>query len=250
MKLVSWNVNGIRAVLKKGFMKFMENEDPDIFCMQETKAKNHQVQINLLQYHQFWSDAEKSGYAGTAVFTKVKPVQVIYGINKPEHDKEGRVITLEFAHFFVVNVYTPNAQRGLTRLKYRMQWDKDFLSFVKDLDKKKPVIVCGDLNVAHEEIDLANPKANRKNAGFTDDERANFSTMLGAGFIDTFRELHKEPHQYTWWTYRFNARKRNVGWRIDYWCVSKRLKSAVKDAFIRSKVMGSDHCPVGMVLDV
>ena len=247
MKLISWNVNGIRSALGKGFLDFVKHETPDILCIQETKAHPHQVDEMLKDYEHFWNSAEKKGYAGTAIFTKSKPITVTYDIEG--HKGEGRVITAEFKHFFLVNVYTPNSQRGLTRLEYRQKWDKDFLAHVKRLESKKPVIFCGDLNVAHKEIDLANPKSNRKNAGFTDEERHEFDKIIEADFIDTFREFNKEPHQYSWWSYMFNARAKNVGWRIDYFIISKSLRHNLKGAFILQKVMGSDHCPVGIEIN-
>ena len=250
MKLISWNVNGIRAAINKGFLEFYNNADADILCVQETKARPEQVDFDVNGYHQYWNSAEKKGYSGTAVFTKIKPLDVQLGMGIPEHDKEGRVITLEFSDFFLVNVYTPNSQRGLARLAYReKKWDVDFLKYTKALEKKKPVIFCGDLNVAHKEIDLANPKSNRKNAGFTDEERAGFDNIVAAGFIDTFREFNQEPGQYSWWSYRMNARARNIGWRIDYFCISKGLRPELKDAFIAPDIMGSDHCPVGIILE-
>lgn len=248
MKLISWNVNGIRSVLGKGFLDFVKKEKPDILCLQETKAHPDQVDKMLHDYEHFWNSAIKKGYSGTAIFTKIKPMNVEYDLGIKEHHGEGRVITAEFKDFYLVNVYTPNSQRGLTRLTYRQQWDKDFLAHMKKLEKKKPVIFCGDLNVAHKEIDLANPKSNRKNAGFTDEERSGFDNIVSEGFIDTFREFNKEPHQYTWWSYMFNARAKNVGWRIDYFCVSKSLKEKLHHAFILQDVKGSDHCPVGIVL--
>lgn len=248
MKLLSWNVNGIRAALKKGFLDFLKKEDPDILCIQETKARPEQVDIVTPNYKHYWNSAEKKGYSGTVIFTKKEPLSIQYGIAIEEHDNEGRVITLEFKDFFLVNVYTPNSQRGLTRLEYRQKWNKDFLKFLRGLEKMKPVIFCGDLNVAHKEIDLANPKSNKKNAGFTPEERADFDKIVEAGFIDTFREFNKEPGNYTWWSYMFNARANNVGWRIDYFCISKELRKKLKDAFILPKVMGSDHCPVGIEL--
>ena len=245
MKCISWNVNGIRAALNKGFMEFVNRELPDVLCLQETKAQPEQIDIDLDGYEQYWNSAEKKGYAGTAVFTQIAPIKITYGMGHPEHDNEGRVITLEYPNFFLVNVYTPNAQRGLTRLDYRMQWDKDFLSHLKSLEGTKPVVFCGDLNVAHKEIDLTNPKSNRRNAGFTDEEREGFSSILESGFVDTFREFSQEPGQYTWWSYRFNARSKNIGWRIDYFCCSTSLLSCVETSCIMSDVAGSDHCPVG-----
>lgn len=250
MKLISWNVNGIRAAINKGFLDFYNNSDSDILCVQETKARPEQVDFDLNGYHQYWNSAEKKGYSGTAVFTREEPLDVRLGMNIPEHDSEGRVITLEFPEFFLINVYTPNSQRGLARLAYRgKKWDVDFLKYTKSLEKKKPVVFCGDLNVAHKEIDLANPKNNRKNAGFTDEERAGFDNIVAAGFIDTFREFNQEPGQYSWWSYRMNARARNIGWRIDYFCISNDLCPKLKDAFILPEIMGSDHCPVGIILE-
>ena len=248
MKLISWNVNGIRAALNKGFMDFVNKEAPDVLCIQETKAHPDQVQLNIPGYAQFWNAAEKKGYSGTAIFTKVKPESHTKDMGMKEHDNEGRVISLEFPNFFLVNVYTPNSQRGLTRLDYRQKWDNDFRNHILKLERKKPVIFCGDLNVAHKEIDLANPKSNRKNAGFTDEERDGFDKHLGAGYIDTFRQFNDKPDNYSWWSYMFNARAKNVGWRIDYFCASQELKNKLKDAFIRPEIMGSDHCPVGLVL--
>ncbi len=248
MKIISWNVNGIRAVLKKGFLDFVKKENPDILCIQETKAHPAQVDKILDNYeHHYWHSAEKKGYSGTAIFSKVEPMSVIYG-DGPMNDNEGRVITLEFKDYYLLTVYTPNSKRALERLDYRQEWDKNFLKFLKKLEKTKPVIFCGDLNVAHKEIDLARPDSNHHSAGFTKEERKGFENFLNAGYIDTFREFNKEPDNYTWWTYMFKARERNVGWRIDYFCVSKILKKKLKDAFILPKVMGSDHCPVGIVL--
>lgn len=250
MKLISWNVNGIRAALKKGFLDFVTKENPDVLCIQETKAHPDQVDLVLSDYpYHYWNSAEKKGYSGTAVFSKLEPLSVVNGLGLEEHDKEGRVITLEFRNFFLINVYTPNSKRGLVRLDYRQVWDKEFLKYMKTLEKKKPVIVCGDLNVAHKEIDLANPKSNRMNAGFTDEERADFTNIVESGFIDTFREFDKSPGKYTWWSYMFNARANNVGWRIDYFCISSSLRSRLKNAFILPEVMGSDHCPVGILLE-
>ena len=250
MKLISWNVNGIRAILGKGhFQEFVAQENPDILCLQETKAMREQVQgLELKGYEQFWNSADKKGYSGTAIFTKKSPDSIQYDLPQKEHRMEGRVIAAEFPKFHLVNVYTPNAQHKLARIDYRMKWDRDFLNFVHTLDKSKPVIFCGDLNVAHKEIDLANPEQNRMNPGFSDQERAGFENILGKGFIDTFREFNKEPEQYSWWTYRFNARQRNIGWRIDYWMLSNDMRTQLKDAFIRQDVLGSDHCPVGMIL--
>jgi len=247
--LYSWNVNGIRAILKKGFLDFVAKYTPDVLCLQEVKAHAHQVELSLEGYDVYWNSAQRPGYSGTAIFTKIKPLSVQVGVDLEEHDKEGRVITLEFQKFYLVNVYTPNAGEELKRLPYRMEWDREFLKFIKQLEKKKPVIVCGDLNVAHTEIDLANPKSNHGNSGFTDEERANFTKLLEAGFVDSFRYFYpNEPKKYTWWTYRFNARAKNVGWRIDYFCLSKDLSSIMKEAIILPEVTGSDHCPVGLVV--
>lgn len=247
-KLISWNVNGLRAILKKNFHDFLKTHDPDVLCLQEIKAKREQVEIDLPQYESFWNSAVKPGYSGTAIFTKIKPLDVTYGIGLTEHDQEGRVITVEFPEYFLVNVYVPNSGEELKRLPYRMTWDLAFLTYLKNLEKKKPVVLCGDLNVAHQEIDLANPGSNRGNSGFTDEERANFSRLIEAGFVDTFREVNQGPGQYTWWTYRFGARSRNVGWRIDYFCISKEFRPAMKDAMIHPEILGSDHCPVGLVI--
>ena len=249
MKLISWNVNGIRAVLKKGFTEFLERENPDIICLQETKAHEAQVNYKLKTYEQYWNDAERRGYAGTAVFTKISPLSMYKGMSKEEHNKEGRILTLEFKNFYLVNVYTPNAQPELKRLKYRQEWDKDFLDYLKKLEKTKPVIVCGDFNVAHKEIDLARPKDNLKNPGFTEEEREGFSRYIEHGFTDAFRYFYpNKKDQYTWWSVRTNARERNVGWRIDYFCISKELQSKLKEAKILSHVKGSDHCPVEITL--
>jgi len=249
MKLISWNVNGIRACLKSYFLGFVQKENPDILCLQETKAHPDQVDKMLSDYEHYWCNGTKKGYSGTAIFTKIKPLNVSYGIGNKGHDNEGRVITLEFKDFYLVNVYVPNSQRGLLRLSYRMKWDSDFLEYLKKLDNKKPVVFCGDLNVAHKEIDLKNPKSNRKNAGFTDDERNNFTKLLESGFVDTFREFNTEGGQYSWWSYMFNARKRNIGWRIDYFCVSKRFMNKVKNSLILKDVLGSDHAPVELIIE-
>lgn len=248
MKLISWNVNGTRSILTKGFYDFVKKEQPDILCLQETKMQEGQATVDLPEYTEYWSSADKLGYSGVALFTKTKPLAVTFGIDIDRHDTEGRVITAEYPSFFLVNVYTPNAQRGLTRLAYRQEWDADFLSYIKKLEKKKPIIFCGDLNCAHKEIDLANPKTNQKNAGFTPEERADFDNIISAGFIDTFREFHKEGGHYSWWTYMSNARARNIGWRIDYFLISKLLRPILKEAFILPAVMGSDHCPVGIII--
>jgi len=245
MKLISWNVNGIRACVKKGFLDFFEQADADIFCIQESKVQEGQIELDLEGYHQYWNYAKKKGYSGTAVFTKKEPLSVLYGMEIEEHDQEGRVITLEFDEFYFVTVYTPNSQEKLARLDYRMQWEEDFRNHLVKLEEKKPVILCGDLNVAHTEIDLKNPKSNRKNAGFTDQEREQFTKLLKAGFIDTFRYFYPELEgAYSWWSYRFQARAKNAGWRIDYFCVSSSLKNELKEAVILPDVMGSDHCPV------
>lgn len=245
MKFISWNVNGLRACVKKGFLEFFNEADADIFCIQESKLQEGQIDLELPGYEQYWNYAVKKGYSGTAIFTKEKPVSVAYGMGIEEHDQEGRVITLEYEKYYFVTVYTPNSQSELARLTYRMQWEDDFLSYLKGLEEKKPVILCGDLNVAHKEIDLKNPKTNRKNAGFTDEERGKFSSLLEAGFVDTFRYLYPDAEGiYSWWSYRFSARAKNAGWRIDYFCVSDCLKDNIKDAKILTDVLGSDHCPV------
>ena len=245
MKLISWNVNGLRACMTKGFMDAFESLNADIFCLQETKLSEGQLALELPGYHQYWNYAEKKGYSGTAIFTKEEPLSAAYEIGIPEHDHEGRVITLEYEKFYFVTVYTPNSQDGLKRLDYRMEWEKAFLAYLKKLEEKKPVIFCGDLNVAHQEIDLKNPKTNRKNAGFTDEERARFSELLKKGFVDTFRYFYpEETGIYSWWSYRFHAREKNAGWRIDYFLVSEVLKDELKDAKIHTEIFGSDHCPV------
>ena len=245
MKLISWNVNGLRACVKKGFEDFFNEADADIFCLQETKLQEGQIDFAPEGYHCYWNYAEKKGYSGTAVFTKKEPIQVSYGIGIEEHDHEGRVITLEFDGFYFVTVYTPNSQNELARLDYRMKWEDDFRASLLSLHEKKPVIMTGDLNVAHQEIDLKNPKTNRKNAGFTDEERARFSELLKEGFVDTFRYFYpEETGVYSWWSYRFHAREKNAGWRIDYFLVSEALKTELKDAKIHTEIFGSDHCPV------
>ena len=249
MKLVSWNVNGLRACVTKGFVDIFNTLDADIFCVQETKLQQGQIDLDLEGYHQYWNYAEKKGYSGTAVFTKEEPLDVIYGMGIEEHDKEGRCITLEFENFFLVTCYTPNSQNELKRLDYRMKWEDDFRSYINSLDKKKPVVLCGDLNVAHKEIDLKNPKTNRKNAGFTDEEREKMTALLDSGFIDSFRYLYPDKEGiYSWWSYRFNARKNNAGWRIDYFITSNSLKERIEDAKIHTDIMGSDHCPVELEL--
>lgn len=249
MKFISWNVNGLRACVQKGFLDYFKEVDADIFCIQESKLQEGQIDIPLEGYHQYWNYAEKKGYSGTAIFTKVKPINVTYGINIEEHDKEGRVITLEYEDFYMVTVYTPNAQEKLARLDYRMQWEDAFRRYLNALDMIKPVIICGDLNVAHEEIDLKNPKSNRKNAGFSDEERGKFTEFLSSGFIDTFRYFNPDKEgSYSWWSYRFNARANNAGWRIDYFCVSEKLRDRLVSADIHSETLGSDHCPVELVI--
>ena len=249
MKLVSWNVNGLRACMGKGFMDFFKEADADIFCIQESKLQEGQISLELPGYHQYWNYAVKKGYSGTAIFTKEEPLSVSYGLGLEEHDQEGRVITLEFPDFYMVTVYTPNSQDGLARLDYRMTWEEEFLKYLKKLEEKKPVIFCGDLNVAHKEIDLKNPKTNRKNAGFTVEEREKFSVLLENGFIDTFRYFYPDlKDAYSWWSYRFHAREKNAGWRIDYFLVSPQLKERLEDAVIYKDVFGSDHCPVALIL--
>ncbi len=251
MKLISWNVNGIRAALNKGFMDFFENSKADIFCIQETKMQEGQATLNLEGYEQYWNSAERKGYSGTAVFTKIKPIKVTYGIGKEEHDKEGRIITLEFEKFFLVNCYTPNSKRELERLDYRQTWEDEIKEYLKKLDNKKPVIYCGDLNVAHKEIDLKNPKTNTKNAGFTIEERTKMTNLLEAGFTDTFRYLYPEKENaYSWWSYMGHAREKNVGWRIDYFITSNSIKEKIKEAIIYDEILGSDHCPVGLEIEI
>ncbi len=251
MKLISWNVNGLRAAVGKGFLDFFHEADADIFCVQETKLQEGQIELDLPGYYDYWDYAEKKGYSGTAMFTKDKPLSVSFGLGIEEHDREGRVITAEMPEFYMVTCYTPNAQHELTRLDYRMRWEDDFLAYVKGLAERKPVVYCGDLNVAHEEIDLKNPKTNRGNAGFTDEERGKMTDALAAGFTDTFRYLYPDREDaYTWWSYRMNARARNVGWRIDYFIVSDALKGRIRDAMIYPEVQGSDHCPIGLAIDL
>ena len=248
MKLVSWNVNGLRACMNKGFEDFLNNCGADAFCVQETKMQREQATFQFGDFEEYWNSAEKKGYSGTAIFTKCKPLNVTYGIGIEEHDKEGRVITAEYESFYLVTCYTPNSQRELARLDYRMSWEEVFRAYLLELDKKKPVIVCGDLNVAAEEIDLKNPKTNRFNAGFSDEERAKFRELKAAGFVDTFRYLHPEEVKYSWWSYMFHAREKNAGWRIDYFLVSKRIANAIAEAEIHPEIMGSDHCPVSLTL--
>ena len=251
MKLISWNVNGLRACVQKGFLDIFKELNADMFCIQESKLQEGQISLELEGYHQYWNYAIKKGYSGTAIFTRREPMSVAYGIGIEEHDQEGRVITLEFAEFYLVTVYTPNSQSELARLDYRMRWEDAFLSYLKGLEEKKPIVFCGDLNVAHKEIDLKNPKTNRKNAGFTDEERGKFSTLLGQGFIDTYRYFYPDQEGlYSWWSYRFQARKKNAGWRIDYFCVSESLKEKLVDAKIHTEIMGSDHCPVELDIDL
>ena len=248
MKLVSWNVNGLRACEGKGFRDVFERLDADFFCLQETKMQEGQLDLQFEGYKSYWNYAEKKGYSGTAIYARHEPLSVAYGLGIEEHDHEGRVITLEMGDYYLVTVYVPNSQDGLRRLDYRMRWESDFLDYVKRLDGKKPVVVCGDLNVAHEEIDLKNPKTNRRNAGFTDEERQRFSMLLASGFTDTFRCLYPERVTYSWWSYRFRAREKNAGWRIDYFVVSDRLRERVEDAKIHTDIFGSDHCPVELDL--
>ncbi|WP_181248872.1 exodeoxyribonuclease III [Listeria seeligeri] len=251
MKLISWNVNGLRAAVKKGFLEYFDSVDADIFCLQETKLQAGQIDLDLPAYKDYWNYAMKKGYSGTAIFTKKEPLSVQYGLGIEEHDTEGRVITLEFEKFFMVTVYTPNSQAELKRLDYRMTFEDAILAYVKKLDETKPVVLCGDLNVAHEEIDLKNPKTNRKNAGFSDEERAKFTAFLEAGFVDSFRYFYPDLEDaYSWWSYRMNARARNIGWRIDYFVVSERLKDNLVDAKIHPDVLGSDHCPVELELNI
>ncbi len=250
MKLISWNVNGIRACVGKGFMDFFKEADADIFCIQESKMQEGQLDMELPGYYQYWNYAKRKGYSGTAIFTKKEPLSVRYGIGIEEHDQEGRVITLEYDGFYMVTVYTPNSQNELARLPYRMEWEDAFLQYLKSLEAEKPVIFCGDLNVAHREIDLKNPKTNRHNAGFTDEERGKFSTLLANGFVDTFRYFYPDQENiYSWWSYRFRAREKNAGWRIDYFLVSEALTPWLKDAAILTDVMGSDHCPVQLLIE-
>ena len=250
MKLISWNVNGLRACMKKGFEEYFKETDADIFCVQETKLQEGQIDFQPEGYECYWNYAEKKGYSGTAVFTKKKPLEVVYGIGIDEHDHEGRVITLEYEDFYFVTVYTPNSQSELARLPYRMQWEDAFRDYLKELDAHKPVIMTGDLNVAHQEIDLKNPKTNKKNAGFTQEERDKFTELLDAGFVDSFRYFYPDKTgAYSWWSYRFKAREKDAGWRIDYFVVSDRIKEQMKDALIYKEVMGSDHCPVGLEIE-
>lgn len=251
MKLISWNVNGIRACIKKGFMDYFLEQDADVFAIQETKCQVGQVELELAGYHQYWNQAVKKGYSGTAIFTKVEPISVSYDIGIEEHDQEGRVITLEFEKFYFVDCYTPNSKRGLERLDYRQEWEDDFRNYLLGLEKSKPVVLCGDLNVAHKEIDLKNPSSNRKNAGFTDEEREKMTTLLEAGYTDSFRHLYPDLEDaYSWWSYFAKSRERNIGWRIDYFVVSDKLKSNIKEAEIHAQTHGSDHCPVVLELEL
>ena len=251
MRLISWNVNGLRACKEKGFEEAFKSLDADFFCLQETKMQEGQLDLQFEGYDSYWNYAEKKGYSGTAIYTRHKPLSVSYGMDIEEHDHEGRVITLEMDSFFLVTVYTPNSQDGLRRLDYRMQWEDDFRRYLKTLDVRKPVIACGDMNVAHQEIDLKNPKTNRRNAGFTDEEREKFSVLLGEGFVDTFRFLYPDQKDiYSWWSYRFRAREKNAGWRIDYFVVSERLDPQIEDAKIHTEIFGSDHCPVELAISV
>lgn len=250
-KMISWNVNGLRACIKKGFLDYFNEVDADIFCIQESKLQEGILELELEGYKQYWNYAQRKGYSGTGVFVKKEPLNVTYGIGVDEHDREGRVITLEYENYYFVTVYTPNSGRELVRLGYRMEWEDDFLKYLKKLDEVKPVVLCGDLNVAHREIDLKNPSSNRRNAGFTDEEREKFQILLDSGFTDTFRYFYPDKEgAYTWWSYMFNARSRNAGWRIDYFCVSKRLEDKLIEAQIHSEVLGSDHCPVGLLIDL
>ena len=252
MQLISWNVNGIRAAMDKGFRELIESESPDVICLQETKAEVQQVNLEWAEkygYHQTWNSAEKKGYSGTAIWSKIAPTKTSLGMGIAEHDQEGRVILATYKDFHLVTVYTPNSKRGLTRLDYRQEWDRAFLSYVRKLNRSKPVVFCGDLNCAHQEIDLANPKSNRKNAGFTEQERAGVDKMVDAGFLDSFREFDEGPDNYSWWTYRNNARERNIGWRLDYFFVAEKLRSQVSGAQIRTDILGSDHCPVELTIE-
>ena len=251
MKFISWNVNGLRACMGKGFPDFFAEADADFFCLQETKLQAGQIDLDLPGYHQYWCYAEKKGYSGTAIFAKKEPISIRYGLGVEELDNEGRMITLEYRDFFLITCYTPNAQRELARLDHRLRWDEAFRSYIRTLDKEKPVILCGDLNVAHQEIDLKNPKSNRGSAGFSDEERESFGKLLEAGFTDTFRHLYPDATgAYTWWSYMFKAREKNAGWRIDYFLVSNRIMGNVRDSFILNEIMGSDHCPVGIEIEL
>ncbi|MEG0076295.1 exodeoxyribonuclease III [Anaerorhabdus sp.] len=250
MKLISWNVNGLRACVTKGFIDFFQEENADIFCVQETKLQPHQIELDFEGYFQYWHSAERKGYSGTAVFTKKEPISIQTDFGKDIFHDEGRVLTLEFDNFYLVNAYVPNSKEELARLDYRMQWEDELRNHLNQLEKKKPVVYCGDLNVAHQEIDLKNPKTNRRNPGFSDEEREKMTTLLESGFIDTYRTLYPDTIEYSWWSYRFNSREKNVGWRIDYFVISKVLQDKIKDAKIYTQVLGSDHCPVGLEIDL
>ena len=251
MKLISWNVNGIRACLNKGFLEFFKQEEADIFCIQETKCQPDQIELKFENYQSYWNSAEKKGYSGTAIFTKEEPINITYGIGIEEHDKEGRIITLEYEKFYLINNYTPNSKRELERLEYRQKWEDEIRKYLLKLNKKKPIIMCGDLNVAHKEIDLKNPKQNRKNAGFTDEERNKMTELLESGFVDTFRYLYPEKeNEYTWWSYMGKAREKNVGWRIDYFITSKEIENKIKEAKIHQEILGSDHCPIELKIEI
>ncbi|MEG0393895.1 exodeoxyribonuclease III [Anaerorhabdus sp.] len=250
MKLISWNVNGLRACVTKGFIDFFQEENADIFCVQETKLQPHQIELDFEGYFQYWHSAERKGYSGTAVFTKKEPISIQTDFGKEIFHDEGRVLTLEFDNFYLVNAYVPNSKEELARLDYRMQWEDELRNHLNQLEKKKPVVYCGDLNVAHQEIDLKNPKTNRRNPGFSDEEREKMTTLLESGFIDTYRTLYPDTIEYSWWSYRFNSREKNVGWRIDYFVISKVLQEKIKDAKIYTQVLGSDHCPVGLEIDL
>ena len=250
MKLISWNVNGLRACVQKGFLDFFEETDADVFCIQESKLQDGQINLELNGYRQYWNYAEKKGYSGTAIFSKKEPISVTYGLGIEEHDHEGRVITLEFENFYLITVYTPNSKSELERLDYRMKWEDDFLSYIKKLEENKPVIFCGDLNVAHNEIDIRNPSTNHFSAGFTDEERNKFTHLLNSGFIDSFRYKYPEKIEYSWWSYRFKAREKNIGWRLDYFVTSKSLKDRIIDSKIHTSILGSDHCPIELNIDI
>ena len=250
MKLISWNVNGLRACVQKGFLDFFKETDADVFCIQESKLQDGQINLELNGYHQYWNYAEKKGYSGTAIFTKKEPISVTYGLGIEEHDHEGRVITLEFESFYLITVYTPNSKSELERLDYRMKWEDDFLSYIKKLEENKPVIFCGDLNVAHNEIDIRNPSTNHFSAGFTDEERNKFTHLLNSGFIDSFRYKYPEKIEYSWWSYRFKAREKNIGWRLDYFVTSESLKDRIIDSKIHTTILGSDHCPIELNIDI
>ena len=250
MKLISWNVNGLRACVQKGFLDFFKETDADVFCIQESKLQDGQINLELNGYRQYWNYAEKKGYSGTAIFSKKEPISVTYGLGIEEHDHEGRVITLEFENFYLITVYTPNSKSELERLDYRMKWEDDFLSYIKKLEENKPVIFCGDLNVAHNEIDIRNPSTNHFSAGFTDEERNKFTHLLNSGFIDSFRYKYPEKIEYSWWSYRFKAREKNIGWRLDYFVTSKSLKDRIIDSKIHTSILGSDHCPIELNIDI